>query len=268
MNLTAEIFAIGSELCFGRIYDTNSFWMANELTKLGIHVRRITCLTDDVESIVSSLKDSLSRKPTFMFLSGGLGPTDDDLTIEALSQVTGLPKRLDSDALRWMAEKDNVPLEQRDKRLNKMAMSLVGAEVLRNPVGWAPLTYLKFGDTDVYALPGPPAELKRFFNQYIVGAITKRTERKGCSARYVVTMYEEELSSLIGKVTGKDQDVYIKALVSEYKPDTGLPVEILAFGNNDKECQQKMEKTVKKLTELVSGQGKTLRQMNVDCDDP
>jgi len=267
LNLTAEIFAIGSELCFGRIYDTNSFWMANQLTKLGVHVQRITCLTDNVESITSALNDSVSRKPTFIFLSGGLGPTDDDLTIEALSRVTSFPTRVDSDGLRWMAEKENVPLERLDKRLNKMAVSLVGAEVLRNPVGWAPATHLKFKETEVYALPGPPTELREFFNQYIIGTIANRTGRKSCSARFVATMYEEELSPLIRQVTGKDQDVYIKALVSEYKPNIGLPLEILAFGNSDGECQQKMEKTMQELTELVSSQGKILKQVNPSYDD-
>lgn len=258
-NLTAEIFAIGSELCFGRIYDTNSFWMADQLTKLGVHVQRITCLTDDMENITTALKDSLSRKPAFLFLSGGLGPTDDDLTIDALSRVTGIPTRLDKDGLCWMAEKEKVAVEKLGKRLTKMAMSLVGAKCLRNPVGWAPITHLEFDDTEIFALPGPPIEMKESFNQYICRIVGERTGRKNCSARFVVTMYEEEVSILIGQVMAEEQDVYIKALVSGYKPDVGLPLEILVFSKGDDECRWKMRRVVNKLSELVLSQGRVLK---------
>jgi len=262
--LTTEIFAIGSELCFGRIYDTNSFWLADQLTKLGLRVQRITCLPDDLESIVSTLQDSLSRRPTFLFLTGGLGPTEDDLTIEALSQATGISTDVNRQSLEWLAEKENVPAEKLDKRLNKMAVTLLGAECLRNPVGWAPATHFRFNDTDVFALPGPPSEMKGFFEKFIFETVSKRTGRKSCSAKFVVTMYEEEVSTLISQVTAKEQDVYIKALVSEYRRESGLPLEILVFDKDEDECHRKMEKTANKLSQLVSGQGRTMKPIHHD----
>jgi len=263
-TLTGEIFAIGSELCFGRIPDTNSFWLADQLTKLGVYVQRITCLPDDLENIVSTLRDSLSRKPTFLFLTGGLGPTDDDLTIEALSRVTGIPTHVNTQGLAWLAEKEKVPVERVDKRSTKMAVSLLGGECLHNPIGWAPATHLKFNDTDVFALPGPPTEMIEFFIKYISKIVGERTERKSCSAKFVVTMYEEELSTLISQVTAKEQGVYIKALVSEYKPKTGLPLEILVFDKNENECRRKMEKIVNRLSELVSDQEKILKPIRYE----
>jgi len=258
---TAELFAIGSELCFGKICDTNSFWMADHLTKLGVQVQRITCLTDDLDNITSAVRDSLSRSPAFLFLSGGLGPTKDDMTIEALSRVTGVPTRVDLGTLQRFAEREKVPLEKLDKTLTKMAVTLVGAECLSNPVGWAPATHLKFGRTEVFALPGPPAEMKGLFSKHVSRIVGDRTGLKSRSSRFVATMYEEELSALTDPLAAKKGDVYIKPLVSAYKPDTGLPLEILVFGISDDECQRKMRETVDELGELVSSRGRTLRRV-------
>jgi molybdopterin-biosynthesis enzyme MoeA-like protein len=214
-----------------------------------------------MENIISAFKDSLSRRPTFLLLTGGLGPTDDDLTIEALSRVTRIPTHVDSKSLGWLAEKEKVSVGNLDKRLIKMAVSLVGVECLRNPVGWAPITHLKFAGVEIFALPGPPAEMKESFTQHISRIVNERTKRKSCSARYVATMYEEELSVLINQVMAKDKDVYIKAMVSEYKHDLGLPFQILVFGKTDGECQQKMNETVSELTRLVSSQGRVMRPL-------
>jgi molybdenum cofactor synthesis domain-containing protein len=81
LSTTAEVFAIGDELCYGRVYDTNSFWLADQLTRRGVHVQRITCLRDKKEEIFEALRNSLNRKPTFILITGGLGPTQDDLTL-------------------------------------------------------------------------------------------------------------------------------------------------------------------------------------------
>src|SRR5713101_1780564 len=84
-----EIFAIGTELVMGRIQDTNSYWMAQRIAELGGVVRRLTTLSDDLEDIVHALRDSLARKTDLIITSGGLGPTPDDLTVEAVCRVVG-----------------------------------------------------------------------------------------------------------------------------------------------------------------------------------
>src|SRR5213593_2934386 len=86
-----EIFAIGTELVLGRIQDTNSFWMAQRIAELGGVVRRMTTLSDDLEDIVHALRDSIERGTEMILTSGGLGPTPDDLTVEAICRVVGRP---------------------------------------------------------------------------------------------------------------------------------------------------------------------------------
>src|SRR5438132_14285810 len=85
-----EIFAVGTELVLGRIQDTNSFWMAQRIGELGGVVRRITQLADDVDDIAHAIRDSLRRGTSIVITCGGLGPTPDDLTVEAVSAATGL----------------------------------------------------------------------------------------------------------------------------------------------------------------------------------
>src|SRR5439155_24540229 len=86
-----ELFAIGTELVLGRIQDTNSFWMAQRIAELGGVVRRMTTLSDDLGDIVHALRDSLARGTATILTSGGLGPTPDDLTVEAICRVVGRP---------------------------------------------------------------------------------------------------------------------------------------------------------------------------------
>ncbi len=151
MNFTiqAEILAIGDELCYGRVYDTNSFWLADQVTRLGVIVRRIVCVRDDSEEICAVLRDILDRKPCFIFITGGLGPTEDDKTIEALSKLTGRLLVIDQNILKNMANKRNLSLSQLMPRHFKMSTTIEGAQCLLNPVGWAPLTILQIGETVV-----------------------------------------------------------------------------------------------------------------------
>ncbi|HEY5867973.1 MAG TPA: molybdopterin-binding protein, partial [Candidatus Tectomicrobia bacterium] len=79
-----EIFSLGTELVMGRIQDTNALWMAQELVDLGALMRRITVLPDDVDGIVEALEGAVHRHTDVVLTSGGLGPTPDDLTVQAL----------------------------------------------------------------------------------------------------------------------------------------------------------------------------------------
>src|SRR4030095_2362956 len=87
---TVEIFSIGTELVMGRIQDTNSFWMAQELVALGAAMCRITVLPDELDAIVQALAQAVARRSAVVLTSGGLGPTPDDLTVQALSTLVGV----------------------------------------------------------------------------------------------------------------------------------------------------------------------------------
>jgi len=256
LEIYVEILAIGNELCYGRVYDTNSFWIADQATQLGAKVRRITCVPDSVEDICASLKEALARHPHFVVITGGLGPTSDDLTIEALSKFLRVKITTSDEILQIMAKKRGVPLEQLPPNLIKMARSVEGAECLPNRVGWAPVSLIETGGTMVAALPGPPTEMKACFTEYLAKKIRDKTEYESASRRVYVTMYESQISPVIDAIMKEMHGTYLKPLVSEYQRDKALlPVELIAFADNSEACQKKMAVMIERLKEYITGKG-------------
>jgi len=88
-DVTVEIIAIGTELVMGRIQDTNTFWMEQQIVPLGGHVRRALMVEDDREEIIDAVRSAISRRTAFVITTGGLGPTPDDLTSECLADIAG-----------------------------------------------------------------------------------------------------------------------------------------------------------------------------------
>jgi len=145
-----EIICIGNELLIGKILNTNAQWLARYITSLGGRVRRINTVEDDLDEASSALKDSLSRRPTFIITSGGLGPTFDDKTLEAVATALNKPLELDEEALSMVKEKYHQYELSTSKRIEltparlKMATLPKGAKPIKNPVGTAPAVIIKY----------------------------------------------------------------------------------------------------------------------------
>lgn len=156
---TAETVAIGSELLLGGRLDTNSLHIANCLAASGIELRYKTTVGDDLSDMVAVLKTA-ARRVRVVIITGGLGPTVDDLTREAVAQATGhrLVRRkaaLDEMTAR-LAQWGRTPTKSQFRQ----AMIPAGADILSNPVGTAPGFALVWKDTFVAALPGVPREME------------------------------------------------------------------------------------------------------------
>ncbi len=257
-KVCVEIFAIGNELCYGRIYDTNSFWIAERATQLGAGVQRITCVPDDIGTISSSIREAMTRGAHFIITTGGLGPTADDLTIEALSKVFDLEVITCRHILESMAERRKTPIDELTPNLVRMAHSLKGAGCFPNPLGWAPVTIVKNGGATVVALPGPPQEVRACFEAYLAERIHEKTGCVSESRRVIVKMFESQVSPLTEALMKSIPRVYLKSLVSEFIKDKGLPVDIIVFAEAKADCQKKMDETIKKLSELVAQKGGSL----------
>jgi molybdenum cofactor synthesis domain-containing protein len=175
---TAEIIFTGNELLKGNVLNTNSQWMAKTLTSLGIEVKRISVIEDNVEVIAEALRESLKRKPNFIFTSGGLGPTYDDVTLEGVAKALGRPLEINPAAEKMV--RDRYALAERagllkvkdsEKHMLKMSSLPSGSSALTNPVGAAPGVLIEHGDTTVISLPGVPVEMKAIFNHSIIPRI-------------------------------------------------------------------------------------------------
>src|SRR6266852_1841951 len=167
---TAEIISIGNELLIGHTLDTNSHWIAKQLTKLGWTLERVSQLRDSLDSIRAGVRGSLKRNPSVLITIGGLGPTHDDITLAGISRALNKPLRLNKEALQLV--KDHYQrLESKPKLTKyrtKMATLPQGSVPLPNPVGTAPGVKMQQSGTTLFSLPGVPSELKAIFRSSLI----------------------------------------------------------------------------------------------------
>lgn len=160
---TAEIIAVGSELLGSTRLDTNSLFIADRLASLGIQLRGKSVVGDDRRRLADVFRAAVSRAD-LVVLSGGLGPTDDDLTREAVADVLGLDMREDPAIVTQIQER----FARRNLRMpdvnRRQAMVPRGATVLDNPNGTAPGLLIEHDHRIVVLLPGPPRELNPMFD--------------------------------------------------------------------------------------------------------
>ena len=163
---TAEIIAVGSELLTAHRLDTNSLYLTGRLNDLGIDVRAKAVVGDERGDLASVLQDAL-RRSDLVIATGGLGPTEDDLTREVVAEVFELPLEEDADvlaAIRARFGRRGFVMPERNRR---QALVPRGAAVLANVNGTAPGLWIEGRDRIVVLLPGPPRELQTIFDTHV-----------------------------------------------------------------------------------------------------
>jgi nicotinamide-nucleotide amidase len=186
--MKAEIIAVGSELLTPDRLDTNSLFLTEELNKLGIEVLRKTIVGDNRELLAEAFRDALNRVPV-VIASGGLGPTEDDLTRETVAELLGRKLRRNDDVVRAIEARFRSFKREMPEVNLRQAMVPEGAEVLENPRGTAPGLWLEDRGRMIALLPGPPRELKPLFIEQVLPRLQRRVSG--------VRMYQREL-----RVTG------------------------------------------------------------------
>jgi nicotinamide-nucleotide amidase len=162
--ITAEIIAIGSELLTPERTDTNSLWLTEKLNGVGIEVKLKTIVGDDDARLEESIRDAL-RRSRVIITTGGLGPTEDDITRKVAARAMGRRLLLDEKVLETIREKFARWGRKMPEINSRQAMVIEGAEVLDNPNGSAPGMYLEHEGRSVILLPGPPREMQPMFER-------------------------------------------------------------------------------------------------------
>ena len=254
-----ELFSIGTELVLGRIQDTNAHWMAQEIAKVGGHLRRATMMEDYLDEIVLALREAIDRGTKIIITTGGLGPTPDDLTVEAVARLAGVKPAVDEFTLQdFMRRRNLTDRTQVTAGMVKMATVPEGAEVFQNPAGWAPCAKVRVGEATVLILPGPPKEMMALFSRYVEGFISDSYETKIASVRVVVNMFESEMSPLLQEVMKQHPDTYLKAYVALRHDAHGMPVDIVARAEDPAAAQHLLDRAVDLFGRLVTEKGKTM----------
>jgi len=171
--LTAEIIAIGSELLSSSRTDTNSLWLTDQLNRIGIDVKLKTIVGDDDARLEEVVKDAVKRSRV-VISTGGLGPTEDDITRKVVARALGKRLSLDEKVLEEIRERfRSFGIANMPERNSRQAMVITGAEVLSNPNGSAPGLYLEHEGCAVALMPGPPREMKPMFENHVRARLEK-----------------------------------------------------------------------------------------------
>jgi nicotinamide-nucleotide amidase len=229
--LTAELLSIGSELTVGETRDTNAGELARALTESGVTVGRITALPDRLEVVAGAFAGALARVD-LVVSTGGLGPTPDDLTREAIAKVWGETPVVDPELERWLRElwaRRDIPFPE----LNlKQAWRIPSADALPNPNGTAPGWFVTGADGRIaVALPGPPREMRPMWADHALPRLRSRGLGTDVAVRtYRLTGIGE---SQVAEILGEDLLRASNPEVATYARADAVDVRISATGDAD-----------------------------------
>lgn len=165
-----ELLTIGTELLLGQIVDTNASWMAQRLAEAGVDVFYKSTVGDNWRRIDAAIRLAMSRADVVL-MTGGLGPTEDDLTREVLAAVLGRPLRLDPQVLAAIEQRFAHRRVAMPENNRKQAMVPEGAEVLHNPRGTAPGLWVRHGECALVCMPGVPSEMRPMLLDQVIPRI-------------------------------------------------------------------------------------------------
>jgi nicotinamide-nucleotide amidase len=188
---TAEIIAVGSEMLTMSRIDTNSLFLADHLAANGIVLRQKHVVGDHAADLRAAISDALARVD-LVITTGGLGPTDDDLTREAVAAVLGRPLEPVEEVLATIRRR----FDQRGVRMplvnRRQAEVIAGARWLRNANGTAPGQIVDVGGQLIVLLPGPPRELRPMFERDVLPLLIERSQGRRVSRRVLRTTGRSE----------------------------------------------------------------------------
>jgi nicotinamide-nucleotide amidase len=212
--MKAEIIAVGSELLTPDRLDTNSLFLTEELNKLGIEVVRKTVVGDNRDLLSEAFHGALNRVP-LVISSGGLGPTEDDLTRETVAELLKRKLRRNDEILRFIEGRFRSMNREMPEVNVRQAMVPEGAEILENSLGTAPGLWLDHEGHFVVLLPGPPRELKPLFREQVLPRLERRVSG--------VRMFHREI-----RVTGLGESHVEQRIMGIYKRFLEVNTTVLA----------------------------------------
>ena len=241
--MQADIIAVGTELTAGTKLDTNSQWLSLELAEIGIQVLAHQTIADDLEAMVESLRTAAERSE-IVLITGGLGPTLDDLTREALAKFANVDLVRHEPSLEHVKSifaKRNRPMPERNVM---QAMFPHGSDPLPNPRGTAPGIWMTHQRPDgslsrIAAMPGVPSEMKQMFRQQVLPRLDGSGQVIRRARINLFGVGESQAEETLGDLTARGRDPDVGITVHE----ATITLRITAAASSVDECVQKIEKT-------------------------
>jgi nicotinamide-nucleotide amidase len=244
-----EIITIGDEILIGQTVDTNSAWMGNELNMRGIRINRITSVSDNKDEIISSLDEALSRVEVVL-ITGGLGPTSDDITKDTLAGYFGGKLVMDNEVLENVTER----LRRRNLQMNennrRQAMVPDNCKVLQNLTGTAPGMLFEKSGKIVVSMPGVPHEMKHIMKEHVLPLLAGRLPGGVIVHKNIMTygvaeaMLAERLETFENKLPGEIRLAYLPAYGV-------IKLRLTATGSDEKKIRESIKEQVAKLYKII-----------------
>jgi nicotinamide-nucleotide amidase len=244
--MIGEVVSIGDELTSGQRLDTNSQWLSSRLADLGVRVMYHTTVADDLEANVRVLRQAAERAD-IVVATGGLGPTADDLTREALAEVTGRELVLDEAVLEFIRGLFARFSREMPDRNRAQAMFPRDSQVIPNANGTAPGIDIAVPRSDggasrILALPGVPAEMFAMFDEYVVPAITAGGVHRVIRHRRIKCFGagESHVEQMLPDLIRRGREPTVGITVSE----ATITLRITAAGDDEQSCLAAMDPTI------------------------
>jgi nicotinamide-nucleotide amidase len=259
--LNVEVIVTGDEILFGRIVDTNSSWIARRASEVGGRVRHVTCVGDDLEDIAQALREALARDLDFIILTGGLGPSQDDFTMEAIGRAVGRRTALNPEAVEMIRAKcAELGIESTPQR-ELMARLIEGSRPTPNPIGMAPGMILQEEGTTIVALPGVPEEMKAIFEGYVIPMMERKATSRFLAKTITVQIIWKDFFPMYRSVLRDFKDVYLKKAttpplrVEEREKVKDIKVDIVVEAASMEGCERKMDAFLQKFKNRIESSG-------------
>jgi len=251
--MNAEVIAIGDELTSGQRLDTNSQWLSQRLAELGIPVLFHTTVGDELQPTVHVFRQAIQRVDVVV-ATGGLGPTADDLTRDALAQATGRPLVLEETALAHIRALFARRKRAMPERNVVQAMFPEGSRIIPNPHGTAPGVDLEASSGDktcrLFALPGVPAEMREMWSQSVAPALAAMP-RPGRMIRHrsihCFGVGESDLEQMLPDLIRRGRVPAVGITASK----ATLTLRVTAQGESAEECDRQMAPTIAVIHECL-----------------
>jgi nicotinamide-nucleotide amidase len=265
--VNAEIIAIGSELLTPFRQDTNSLYLTEKLNLLGVEVIFKTIVGDNRQHLAAAARLAISRADIIIFM-GGLGPTEDDLTREAVAEALELKLHRDPDIVRSLEQRFAGRKMKMSPNNFKQAEVIAGAVVLPNANGTAPGQWLT-GASDgrekiIVLLPGPPHELKALFEQHCVDLLRAKVPQQFIATRTlkIAMMAESQCDARIAPIYNRFVDVQTTILAGAGE----IQVHLKCRSHSPEAAQERVDQLVEKIEEelddlVFSDNGDSLEQI-------
>ncbi|TWT91573.1 competence/damage-inducible protein A [Stieleria varia] len=278
-NRIAEVISIGDEMTSGARLDTNGQWLSQRLGELGINVAFHTTVGDTMQHNIDVLRIA-SERADIVVCTGGLGPTQDDLTRQALADLVGVPLVLSESAMAHIANLFSQRQREMPERNRVQAMFPQGSQEIFNPQGTAPGVDLlvdrsrptaghRLGQTldrapcRIFALPGVPDEMKRMFDDTVAPRILSDSGSRSHIRHAVMKFFgtgESDMERRLGDMISREREPRVGITVSA----ATISLRITATGQDIGQCDAAIEATRLEIMELVGeyyfGDGETYEQ--------